>query len=158
MEEQAYTLHIRQADTYHYDVTRPKIGATKMAPTLEGALTISVHEILKHLTTRSLILVFVDQRVDRDGGCVDAQGDPHTDLEHQAVLEGAQLGRGPQVKRKERLLVFESSRQLTRAHARWLDEHTGTLFERKSTKDEVAVKLDAWLEEARDYRKEAPYE
>ena len=62
------------------------------------------------------------------------------------------------MKRKERHLVFELSRPLTRAQARWLDEQTGTLFERYSTKDELEVKLDAWLEAARDYRKEALYE
>jgi len=68
MEEQTFTLHNRQAGTYHYDVTRPEIGATKTAATLESELTLTVHEILKHLTTRSLILVLADQRVDRDGG------------------------------------------------------------------------------------------
>ncbi len=115
MEELTSMLHNRQAGIYHYNVTRPEIGATKTAATLERALTITVHEILKHLTTRSLILVFVDQRIDRDNGCVDAQ-------------------------------------------ATWLDEHTGTLFERYSPKDEVEVKLDILLEAARDNQKAAPYE
>jgi len=62
------------------------------------------------------------------------------------------------VKRKERHLVFALSRPLTRAQARWLDEHAGTLFERYSTKDEPEVKLNAWLEAARDNQKAAPYE
>ncbi len=106
---------------------------------MESELTLTVHEILKHLTTRSLILVFVDQRVDRDSGCVDAQGDL-------------------QVKRKERHLVCALSRPLTRAQARWLDEQTGTLLERYSPKDELEVKVDAWLEAACDNRKAAPYE
>ena len=139
MEEQTFTLHNRQAGIYHYDVTRPEIGATKTGATMESELTLAVHEILKHLTTRSLILEFVDQRVDRDGGCVDAQADP-------------------QVKRKERHPVFALSRPLTRAQARWLDEHTETLFERYDTKDEFEVKVDAWLEATRDNRKAAPYE
>ena len=158
MEEKTFTLTICQTGTHQYDVTRPEIGATKTAATLESALTLTLHEILKHLTTRSLILVFVDQRVDRDGGCVDVQGDPHTDLEHQAAFKVAQLGRAPQVKRKERHLVFALSRPFTRAQARWLDEHTGKLFERYDTKDELAVQLDALLEGARDNRKAAAHE
>ncbi len=139
-------------------MTRPEIGATKTAATLDSALTIALHDIVKHLTTRSLILVFVDQHVDRDGRRVDPQECPQTDLEQRAVVEGAQLGRAPQVKRKGRHLVFELSRPLTRAQARWLDEHAGTLFERYSPKDELEVQLDAWLEAARDNRKAAPYE
>jgi len=158
MEEQTYTLNIRQTGPYQYEVTIPEIGATKMAATLDSALTITVHEILKHLTTRSLILVFADQRVDSVGGGVDAQGDPHTALEHQVAFEVAQLGIAPQVRRKERHLVFELSRPLTRAQARWLDEHAGTLFERYDTKDELEVQLDALLEAARDNRKAAPDE
>ncbi len=158
MEEKTSTLNICQTGTHHYEAIRPEIGATKTAVTLESALTLTVHEILKHLTTRSLILVFADQRVDRDGGCVDPQGDPHTALEQRAVVEVAQLGRAPQVKRKERHLVFELSRPLTRAQARWLDEHAGKLFERYDTKDEFEAQLNAWLEAARDNRKAAPYE
>ncbi len=155
MEEKTYTLNIRQTGPYQYEVTIPEIGATKMAATLDSALTITVHEILKHLTTRSLILVFADPRVDRDGGGVDTQGDPHTALEQRAVFEVAQLGIAPQVKRKERHLVFELSRPLTREQASWLDEHAGKLFERYDTKDEIEVKLDALLEAARDNRKAA---
>jgi len=158
MEEKTYTLNIRQTGTYQYEVTVPEIGATKTAATLESALTIIVHDIVKHLTTRSFILVFVDQQVDRDGGFFDAQGDPHTDLEQQAVVEVSQLGIAPQVKKKEHHLVFEVSRPLTRAQASWLDEHAGKLFERYYTKDDLEVKLDALLKEARDNRQAAPNE
>jgi hypothetical protein len=158
MEEKTYTLNIRQTGPYQYEVTIPEIGATKMAATLDSALTITVHEILKHLTTRSLILVFVDQHVDRDGRSVDPQECPQTDLEQQATFAVGQLGIAPQVKRKERHLVFELSRPLTRAQATWLDEHAGKLFERYDTKDELEVKLDALLKGARDNRKAAPHE
>src|SRR5437773_11574462 len=101
MEEKTYTLNIRQIGTFQYEVTVPETGATKTAPTLDSALTIILHDILKHLTTRSLILVFADQHVDKDGRSVD----PHTDLEHQAVCEIAQIGIAPQVKRSERHLI-----------------------------------------------------
>ena len=164
MKEKAYTLTIRQTGTDQYEVTRPEIGATKTAAMLESALTLTVHDILKHLTTRSLILVFADQHVDRDGGCVDPQECSHTALEQQAVVEVAQLGIAPQVKRKERHLVFELSRPLTRAQARWLDELAGKLFKRYSTKNELAVQLDlefqldVLLEAARDNRKAAAHE
>ncbi len=158
MEEKTSTPTIRQIGPDQDEVTIPEIGATKMAATLESALTLTLHDILKHLTTRSFILVFADQHVDRDGGCVDPQECPHTDLEHQAALKGAQLGRAPQVKRKERQLVFELSRPLTRAQASWLDEHAGELFERYDTKDEFEVKLDTLLEAARDNRKAAAHE
>ena len=73
MEEKLSTLNIRQKGTYQSEVTRPEIGTTKTSATLESALTITAHDILKHLTTRSLILVFVVQRVGRDGGCADAK-------------------------------------------------------------------------------------
>jgi hypothetical protein len=158
MEEKTYTLNIRQTGTYQYEVTIPEIGATKTAATLDSALNIALHDIVKHLTTRSLILVFVDQHVDRDGRSVDPQECPLTDLEQQAAFAVGQLGIAPQVKRKERHLVFELSRPLTRAQATWLDEHAGKLFERYDTKDELEVKLDALLEAARDNRKAAPDE
>src|SRR6266566_9676816 len=136
MEEKTYTLNIHHTGTHQYEVNVPEIGATKTATTLESALTMIVHDSGKQLTTRSLNLVFVDHQVDRDGGfVVDTQGDPHTDLEQQAVLEVAQLGIAPQMKRKERHLLFELSRPLTRAQASWLDEQTGKLFERYYVKD-----------------------
>jgi hypothetical protein len=117
-----------------------------------------LHDILKHLTTRSLILVFADQHVDRDGWRVDPQDLPHIDLEHQVALEVAQLGIAPQVKRRERRLVFELSRPLTREQDAWLDTHVGKLFDRYYIKDEREVELDALREEARDNRKAAAHE
>src|SRR6266567_1783642 len=142
MEEKTYTLNIRQIGKFHYEVTVPETGATKTAPTLDSALTITLYDILKHLTTRSLILVFADQHVDRGGGSVDPQECPQTDLEHQAALEVALLGIAPQVKRRERHLVFELSCPLTREQATWLDEQAGKLFDRYYIKDELEVQLD----------------
>jgi len=158
MEEKTYTLKIRQTGTDQYEVTIPEIGATKTAATFDSALTITLHDILKHLTTRSLILVFVDQQVDKDDGFFDAQGYLHTDLEQQAAVEVTQLGIAPHVKRKEHHLLFELSCPLTRAQASWLDEHAGKLFERYYVKDELEVKLDALLKEARENRQAAPNE
>ena len=158
MEEKTYTLNIRQTGIYKYEVTVPETGTTKAASTLDSALNITFHDILNHLTTRHLILVFADQPVDRDDWSVDPQQCPQTDLEHQAAIEVAQLGIAPQVKRRERHLVFEVSHPLTRAQASWLDEQTGTLFERYYTKDDLEVQLDALLEEARDNRKAAALE
>ena len=158
MEEKTYTLNIRQTGKFQYEVTVPETGATKMAATLDSALNITFHDILKHLTTRSLILVFADQHVDRDSRSVDPQERPKTDLERQAAFEVAQLGIAPQVKRKERHLVFELSRPLTREQATWLDEHAGKLFDRYYIKDELEVRLDALREEARDNRKAAAHE
>ena len=158
MEEKTSPLKSRQTGTYHYLVTVPETGATKTAPTLDSALTIILHAILKHLTTLTLILVLADQHADRAGRRVDPQERPHTDLEHQAVFEGAQLGSAPQVKKSERHLVFEWSRPLTRAQATWLDEHVGKLFGNYSIKDEREVQLDALREKARDNRKAAAHE
>ncbi len=155
MEEKTYTLNIRQTGTFLYEVTVPETGTTKTAPTLDSALAITVHDIVKHLTTRYLILVFSNQPVDKDGRNVDPQQCPQTDLERRATFEVAQLGIAPQVKRRERHLVFELSRPLTRAQATWLDEHAGKLFASYSIKDELEVRLDVLLEEARDNRKAA---
>lgn len=158
MEEKTYTLNIRQTGIYQYEVTVPETGTTKTAPTLDSALNITLHDIVKHLTPRYLILVFADQPVDRDGQSVDPQQRPQTDLEHQAAFEVAQLGIAPQVKRRERHLVFELSRPLTRAQATWLDKQAGKLFDRYFIKDELEVRLDALLEEARANRKAAGLE
>jgi hypothetical protein len=158
MENKIYTLNIRQTGKFQYEVTVPETGATKMAATLDSALTITLHDILKHLTTRYLILVFADQHVDRNGPNVDPQERPKTDLEHQADLEVTQMGIAPQVKRKERHLVFELSRPLTREQTTWLDEHAGKLFDRYYIKDELEVELDALREEARENRKAAAHE
>jgi hypothetical protein len=158
MEEQTSTLKSRQTGIYHYDVTVPETDATKTAPTLDSALTITLHAILKHLTTRFLILVLTDHHADRAGRRVDPQERPHTDLEHQAALEGAQLGSAPQLMRSERHLVFELSRPLTQEQAAWLDEQVGKLFDSYCIKDEREVQLNALLEEARDNRKTAAHE
>jgi hypothetical protein len=158
MEEKISTLNIRQTGTYQYKVIVPETGVEKIAPTLDSALTLTLHDSVKHLTTRSLILVFADQHVDRDGRGVDPQERPQTDLDHQAACEIAQLGIAPQVKRSERHLVFELSHLLTREQATWLDEHAGKLFDRCYLKEELEVKLDTLLEEARDHRKAAAHE
>jgi hypothetical protein len=153
MEEKTYTLNIRQTGPYQYEVTVPTAGATKTAPMLDSALTIALHDILKHLTAHSLIMVFADQHVDRDGRSVD----PQTGLEHQAVIEIAQIGIAPQVKRSERHLIFELSRPLTREQATWLNEHVGKLFDRYSIKNELEVQFDALREEAHYNRKAVDY-
>ncbi len=138
MEEETYALKNRQTGTYQYEVTVPETG--------------------KHLTTRSLILAFADQHVDRDSRGVDPQERPQTDLDYQAACEVAQPGIAPQVKRKERHLVFELSQPLTRAQATLLDEHAGKIFNRYYIKDELEVELDTLLEEARDNRKVVAHE
>ena len=158
MKKRTYTLNIRQTGIYQYEVNVPEIGATKTAATLDSALNITLHDILKHLTTRSLILVFTDQYADREGQGVDPQACPQTALEHQTALEVAHLGFAPQVKRRERHLVFEVTRPLTRAQITWLDEQVGKLFDRYFFKDELEVKLDALLEGAHDHRKAATHE
>jgi hypothetical protein len=73
VEKKIYTLNIRQTGKFQYEVTIPEIGATKMAPTLDSALNITLHDILKHLMTRYLILVFADQHIDRDSPSIDPQ-------------------------------------------------------------------------------------
>ncbi len=148
MEEKTYTLNIRQTGTYQYEVTIPEIGATKTAATLDSALNITLHDILKHLTARSLILVFADQHVDSDGGSVNRQKPPQSVLEHQVAFEIAQLGIAPQAKRSERHLVFELSRPLTREQARWLDKQAGKLFDSYYIKEELEIEFDALREEA----------
>jgi hypothetical protein len=158
MKEKTYTLHIRQAGIYQYEVTVPENGATKTAATLNSALNITLHDIHEHLTTRSLILVFANQDADREGRGVDPQACPPTALENQNALEIVQLGIAPQAKRRARHLVFEVTRLLTRAQATWLDEHVGKLFDRYYFKDEREVQLDALLLEAHDHRKASAHE
>jgi len=153
MDEKTYTLNIRQTGKYQYEVAVLETGTTKTAATLDSALNITLHDILKHLTTRYLILVFADQYVDREGWSVDPQECPQTDLEHQAALGLAQLGIAPQAKKREHHLVFELSHPLTREQATWLDKYEGKLFDRYYIKDELEVELDALREEARDNRK-----
>src|SRR5438874_7987741 len=107
MEVRTYTLNIRQTGTYQYEVTVPETGTTKTAPTLDSALTITLHNILKHLTTRHLILMFADQHIDKDRPSVDPQEYLKADLEYQAAFEVAQQGIALKVKRREHHLVFE---------------------------------------------------
>ncbi len=158
MEEKTSTLNIRQTGIYQYEVTIPETGATKTALTLDSVLTITLHDIVKHLTVRSLILVFANQGVDRNGQSADPQKSPETDLEHQATLEVAQLDIASQVKRRERHLVFEVSRPLSRAQATWLDEQEGKLFYRYFFKDELEIQLDTLLEKAHENRKATAHE
>jgi hypothetical protein len=158
MQEKTYTLNIRQTGKFQYEVTIPETGATKMAPTLDSALNITLHDILKHLTARYLILVFADHHAGREGWSVDPQEHPQTDLEHQATLEVAQLRIAQQAKRRERHLVFELSCPLKREQATWLDEHAGKLFDRYYIKDELEVELDALREEAGDRGEAAAHE
>lgn len=153
MEEKNYTLNIRQTGPYQYKVTVPEIDVTKMTPTLDSALNIILHDILKHFTIRFLILVFADHHADRNSQNVDPQGFPQTDQEHQAAFEVAQLGIAPQVKRSERHLVFELSSPLTREQVTWLNEHAGKLFDSYYIKDEHEVQLDTLREEAHESRK-----
>jgi len=158
MDEKTYTLNIRQTGKFQYEVAVPETGAKKTAPTLDSALAITLHDILKHFTMRSLILVFPDHHVDKDGWIVDPQEHPQTDLEHQAALEVAQLGIVPQVKRRERHLAFELSRLLTREQVTWLGEHEGKLFDSYSIKDELEIELDALREKTHDNGKAAAHE
>ncbi len=142
MKEKTYTLNIRQTGQWQYEVTVPETSVTKTAPTLDSALTITLHDILKHLTTRYLILVFVDQHFDKTGWFVDSQERPPTDLEQQAAFEAEQLGIAPHVHTREHHLVFELSHPLTREQAEWLDEQKGKLFDWYYTKDEIEVGLN----------------
>jgi hypothetical protein len=148
MEEKTYTLDIRHPSRFDYHVTIPEIGVTTQSTVnLDTALMLAGKAIEKHLTTRYLILVFVDQ-----------QEHPQTNPEQQVAMEVAKLGIAPQAQRRERHLVFELAHPLTREQARWLDEQAGKLFDRYYTKDEMEVALDALREEARDNRKAAPNE
>lgn len=148
MEETTYTLHIRHPSRFDYHVTISEMGVTTQSTVnLDTALMLAGKAIEKHLTTRYLILVFVDQE----------DGLP-PDLEQQAVLGVAQLGIAPQVQRRERHLVFELAHSLTREQARWLDEQDGKLFDRYCTKDEMEIELDTLREEARGNRKAATNE
>jgi hypothetical protein len=135
MEEKTYTLNIRQTGQWRYEVTIPETGVTKTAPTLDSALTITLHDIVKHLTTRYLILVFVDQRFDETSWFVDPQERAQTDLEQQAAFEVEQLGIAPQVKRREHHLVFELSHPLTR------EQPPGSMSMRESSSRDIRSKM-----------------
>ncbi len=158
MEEKTYTLNIRQTGTWQYEVTIPEIGVMKTAPILDSALTIALNDIVKHLTTRSLILVFADRHVDNGAWSVNPQERPHTDQEYQAAFEVAQRGIDMQIKRRERHLVFELSCPLTRAQTIWFDKHASKFFDKYYIKDELEVELDVLLEKARENRKATAHE
>ena len=83
MEEQIYTLTICQTGTYQYKVIIPEIGVKKTAPTLDSALTVTLHDSVKHLAQRYLILIFPDQDADRDGQGISPDASPYTELEDQ---------------------------------------------------------------------------
>lgn len=143
MEEKTYTLDIHHPSRFDYHVTIPEIGVTTQSTVnLDTALMLAGKAIEKHLTTRYLILVFVEQ-----------QERPQTNLEQQAVSGVAELGIAPQVQRRERHLVFELAHPLTREQARWLDAQNGKLFDRYYAKDEMDVALDTLREEALGNRK-----
>ena|GEM_PF-2927598 len=100
---------------------------------------------MHHFTERSMT---IDQ----------STGIYQTDLEYQAALEVAQLGSALQLKRRERHLVFEWPRPLTREQAAWLNAHVDKLFDSYCIKDELEIQLNTLLEEARDNRKAAAHE
>jgi hypothetical protein len=156
MEEKTYTLNIRQTGTWQYEVTIPEIGVMKTAPTLDSALNITFHDIVKHFTTYFLILVFADQPDDKNALGVDPQDHLHTNREDQAAFEVVQRGIATQLKRRECHLIFELSHPLTRAQITWLDTHRGKLFDKYYIKDELEVELDVLLEEAYDHRMNNP--
>ena len=131
MEEKIYTLNIRHTSPWKYEITIPEICVAKTAPTLDSALNITFRDIVKHFTTRYLILVFAD-----------SQERPQTDLEQQVAFEFEQLGIAPHVYTREHHLVFALSCPLTREQTAWLDEQKGKLFNWYYTKDEIDVRLD----------------
>lgn len=149
MEEKTYTLNVRQMDQFHYEVTIPEIGVTEEGGSCDGALYNAAKAITKHLTTRLLILVFVDQRFDEENWFIDPQERPQTDMEKQAAFEIEQLGIAPLVERRERHLVFKLNAPLTREQAKWLEERQGKLFDWFTTRNEAEVKLDELQAEAR---------
>ena len=158
MEEQTYTLNIRQTAIYQYEVTIREIGVKKTAPTLDSALNITFHDIVKHYMSRSLVLVFAEHPNDTTTLDVNSLEHMRTHREDQAALEIAQHGIASQVRRKEHHLVFSLSHPLTRAQTIWLNAHMGKLFDTYYMKDEHEGELDALLDEARDHRKTPTHE
>jgi hypothetical protein len=158
MEEKTYTLNIRHTGTWQYEVTIPEIGVMKTAPTLDSALNITFQDIVKHFTSRSLILVFADQPDNKNALGIDPQEHLRTHREDQAAFEVAQQGIASRVNRRKHHLVFALSRPLTRAQTMWLNRHAGELYDTFYIKVEYEEELDAMLEEARDHRKTTAYE
>ena len=139
MQEKTFPLNIHQTGQGQYEITLPEIGFSKTAPTLDSAMNITLRDIVKHLTTRSLIQVFVDRHFDEMGWFVDPQERPQIDLEQQAAFEVERLGIAPHVFTRQRQLVFELSHPLTREQAAWIHEQKGTFFDSYYTQDEMEV-------------------
>jgi hypothetical protein len=135
MEEATYTLTIRHPDTFSWEVHIPEIGATTPScATLDSALNLARHVVEKHLTTRQLILVFVNDETSSE------------ERERQIIHEVEQQGLAPQILRREHHLVFSLSQPLTREQMRWLDGSRGKLFYRYFVKDETEIGLEQLLE------------
>jgi hypothetical protein len=149
--EDLYPKHTPDS-TWQYEITIPEIDVMKTAPTLDSALNITLHDIVKHFMSRSLILVFAEQPDDKNSPSMDPQEYLRTHREDQAAFEVAQQGIAPQVRRREHHFVFAISHPLTRAQTTWLNRHTGKLFDRYYIKDELEVELDTLLDQERDQR------
>src|SRR6266702_3437433 len=158
MEEKTYTLNIRHTGTWQYEVTIPEIGVMKTAPTLDSALNITFQDIVKHFTSRFLILVFADQPDDKNALDVDPQEHLHHDLEDQAAFEIVQQGIAQHVRGRKINFEFAYYLRLNGEQPMWLNMQKGKLFDMYYIKDELEVALDAFLEEARDHRKTTTHE
>jgi hypothetical protein len=139
MQEKTFTLNIHQTDLWQYEIILPEIGVSKTAQSLDSALNITLCDIAKHLTTRSLNQVFVDRHFDEMGWFVDPQERLRTQLEQHAAFEVELLGIAPHVFTGERHLVFVLSQSLTREQAAWIHEQIGTFFDWYYTQDEMKV-------------------
>jgi hypothetical protein len=89
MQEKTFPLNIHQTGQWQYEITLPEIGFSKTASTLDSAMNFTLRDIVKHLTTRSLIQVFVERHFDEMGWFADPQERLRTDLEQQAVLRSS---------------------------------------------------------------------
>ena len=125
MQEKTFTLNIHQTGHWQYEITIPEIDVPKTTPKLDSALNITLRDIVKHLTTRYLIQVFVDRHFDEMGWFVDPQERPQTELEQKAAFEVERLGIAPYVFTRKRHLVFVLSQSLTREQAAWIYEQKG---------------------------------
>lgn len=142
MEDTTYTLSIHHPSRFDYHVTIPEIGiTTEPSATLNGAIVDATLTIEKHLTTRQLILVFVDEPSDLAEVLVDSG-----ELESQAAFEVERLGIAPHAARRERHLVFELSQPLTPEQGRWLDNKIGKIFARYYFKDQIEMTLEGLAE------------
>ena|SRR6266702_1017270 len=139
MQEKTFPLNIHQTGQGQYEITLPEIGFSKTAPTLDSAMNITLRDIVKHLTTRSLIQVFVDRHFDEMGWFIEPQERLRTNLEQQAAFEVELLGIAPHVFTGGLHLVFVLSQSLTREQAAWIHEQKGTFFDWYYTQDEMEV-------------------